>query len=142
MVQKHEGFSAVPYKCPTGHLTIGYGHVIKNGEDLTSVTLSQAEELLRNDLEIAGEAVKRHVKVPLNNDQYSALASWFFNLGEKGSTIGSTLIQNLNAEKYYLVPGQFGLWVIGYVNGKPVPLPGLIKRRSDEALLFISKLDL
>ena len=25
-LKKHEGFKGYPYSCPTGHLTIGYGH--------------------------------------------------------------------------------------------------------------------
>lgn len=141
LVKKYEGFSAIPYKCPTGYTTIGYGHRIKPGENFTSISPAEGNSLLLKDLEIAGQAVKKHVKVPINNDQYSALASWFLNLGENQSTVGSSLIRYLNDGRQHLVPGQFGVWIIGKVNGNPTALPGLIKRRRDEALLFISKLD-
>ena len=140
LVKKYEGFMPEPYRCPTGHSTIGYGHVIKKGEAFTCLTEEGAHNLLLKDLEIAGSDVRQLVNVPLNDDQYSALCSWMFNLGNTASTRNSTLLKH--AKKYHLVPGQFGLWIIGFIKGNPSALPGLIKRRADEALLFISKLEL
>lgn len=32
-IKEHEGFSEKPYKCPTGHLTIGYGFNLEAGID-------------------------------------------------------------------------------------------------------------
>lgn len=139
LVRLHEGFCPKPYLCPTGHLTIGYGHVIKPEEHFTLIQTEEAESLLRQDMEVAGKQVKALVKVPLNDDQYSALASWLFNLGNTPAVRESTLLKYLNTGHYHLVPGQFGQWVIGTVGNKPTVLPGLIKRRAQEALLFISK---
>lgn len=52
-IRRYEGFSKLPYKCPTGHLTIGYGHNLENG-----ITLEMAEFILKRDLETAERAVK------------------------------------------------------------------------------------
>lgn len=52
-IRRYEGLSYLPYKCPTGHLTIGYGHNLEHG-----ISLEAAELLLRQDLEIAEKQVK------------------------------------------------------------------------------------
>ncbi len=44
-VKHYEGFSVLPYQCPTGHWTIGYGHNLENG--LTPIV---ADFILQQDL--------------------------------------------------------------------------------------------
>lgn len=53
-IRRHEGLSYLPYKCPTGHLTIGYGHNLEHG-----ISLEAAELLLKQDIEIAAKQVKK-----------------------------------------------------------------------------------
>lgn len=52
-IRRYEGFSRLPYKCPTGHLTIGYGHNLENG-----ISKEAAEFILQEDLAHAERAVK------------------------------------------------------------------------------------
>ena len=52
-IRRYEGFSKLPYKCPTGHLTIGYGHNLENG-----ISKEAAEFILQEDLARAERAVK------------------------------------------------------------------------------------
>ncbi len=48
LIRKHEGLKLLPYKCPTGHLTIGYGHNLENG-----INIDVAEVILFEDIEQA-----------------------------------------------------------------------------------------
>ena len=133
LIKQFEGFRAVTYYDVGGKPTIGYGHLIKDGECFTKLTHEQAEQLLRQDVAEAEAAVKRHVKVKLNENQFSALVSWVFNLGE-GNFASSTLLKVLNKQQYINVPEQILRW---HRVGRQ-PIKGLIRRRAAEAMLFIS----
>ena len=54
--------------------TIGYGHLIKYGEDFSDgITEHVATELLKQDISIAETAVNNNINVPLSQNQYDAL---------------------------------------------------------------------
>ena len=44
LIKRFEGYSADRYICPAGYPTIGYGHLIRDGENLLSITKEQAED--------------------------------------------------------------------------------------------------
>lgn len=51
-IESHEGFNnGRPYRCPSGELTIGFGHIIKNNEAFpdSGITYKTAHRLLRKD---------------------------------------------------------------------------------------------
>ncbi|MCA1988006.1 MAG: lysozyme [Desulfarculus sp.] len=132
LVKEREGFFARQYICPAGKPSIGYGHVILAGEHFDEpISREQGEDLLRGDLAIAEEAVGRLVTAPLNENQFSALVSFTFNVGQ-GNLQKSTLLKMLNAGDYSGAAEQFGRWI--YADGKP--LEGLKIRREMEAALF------
>ena len=134
LIKKFEGFSPVPYKCPAGVLTIGYGHVIREGELFTSLHEHQADALLKRDLVNREQAVKLLVKVPLTQGQFDALVSFVYNLGA-GALKSSTLLKRLNEGKYEQAADNFQRWV--FVGKKR--LAGLERRRGAEWALFTSK---
>jgi lysozyme len=82
----------------------------------------------------AERAVEKLIKVELSDNQFAALCSFTFNLGSGNLKI-STLRKLLNKGNYQSVPEQLGRWVYA----AKIKLSGLVKRRSDEALLFLSK---
>jgi lysozyme len=53
LIRKNEGLQLTPYKCPTGHWSIGYGHNLEaRGEKVPeSITLEKAESFLKTDLQ-------------------------------------------------------------------------------------------
>ncbi|HEY9155591.1 MAG TPA: lysozyme [Opitutaceae bacterium] len=114
-----------------GTLTIGYGHTGADVRPGMTITEAQAEEFLRGDVGEAERAIARHVKVTLTQNQYDALVSFVYNVGE-GNFKGSTLLKKLNAGKYDDVPGEMMKWV----NSKGKKLSGLVNRRSAEAGLW------
>lgn len=140
LIQKHEGFAPMPYICPAGWLTVGYGHVItplekKAGTYNNGVTKLEATRLLKQDIIKACNSVVRLITVPLAQGQFDALVSFVFNLGG-GRLQSSTLRQKLNRGDYEGAAGEFKKWVYG--GGRK--LPGLIIRRREEADLFLQSI--
>lgn len=137
---KHEeGFSPVPYPDAQG-FSIGYGHFILPHEKdtLKRITEDQGRELLRRDTLIASNAVKRLVKVPLTQNQFDALVSFVYNVGE-GAFSKSTLLRQLNAKNYAAAANQFPIWnKMTTPAGTKVVVAALDKRRANEQLLFMS----
>lgn len=134
IIKFFEGFSPIAYLCPAGYSTIGYGHLIKQNEVFESITLAEAEELLIKDLRKAESSVKKLIYQPLNENQFSALVSFTFNLGS-GALQASTLRQMINRGEFEDLDKQFIRWVIA--GGRK--LKGLIRRREAEAELFYAR---
>lgn len=136
LIKSFEGLRLKAYLCPSGVLTIGYGHTGKvRGSAITSkttITASEAEALLKEDLQCFENAVNTLVKVPLNNNQYDALVSFAFNVGTNAFK-GSTLLKCLNQRNYSGASKEFGRWIYG---SKNIALEGLKKRRTAEEKLF------
>jgi len=133
LIKRFEGFSAKVYICPSGYPTIGFGHVVKPYEDFSAgIDEAQAEELLRQDAQIAERAVLRLINVPLTDGQFDALVSFTYNLGG-GALQRSTLRRKINREEHADVPEQFMRWV--WAGGRK--LKGLVRRREAEVKLYI-----
>lgn len=132
LIKHHEGLRLNRYNDAVGYPTIGYGHLIKDGENLHQITEAEAEALLRDDVREAENAVNRLVKVPVTQEQFDALVSFTFNLGS-GSLSESTLLRKLNAGDYAGAANEFPRWV--YADGNK--LTGLVNRRHDERGLFV-----
>lgn len=133
LIKASEGFAAVPYRCPAGYMTIGYGHVLRD-EQITHITEEEAEALLRKDIAEIEQAIHELVSVPLKQHEFDALVSLAYNIGIT-RIAGSTLLKLLNAGRRHEAAEQFGRWV--YANGKP--LAGLVARRNAERQLFLGE---
>lgn len=134
IVKHFEGLYLKAYKDPVGIWTIGYGHTGLQHKDGTVyagrvITEAKAEELLRYDMDQFERRVESLVKVPLDDNEFSALVSFDFNTGGLHK---STLLKKLNAGDRKGAQGQFGLWV----NAGGKKLAGLVRRRNAEAALF------
>lgn len=132
IIKSFEGFHPHAYVCSGGKLTIGYGHVIRQGEDLTYITEDHAVDLLHVDAAWAANAVDRLVYVPLGNFGRAALISLVFNIGS-GNFQGSTIRMRLNRGDYNGAADIFWQW--RRANG--IVLLGLVRRRSAEKSLFL-----
>ena len=134
LIKRFEGFSRTVYFCPAGYPTIGYGHVVKDDEDFSAgINEAQAEELLRQDAQIAQRAVLRLINVPLTDGQFDALVSFTFNLGG-GALQRSTLRRKVNRSEHEAVPHELMRWV--WAGGRK--LRGLVRRRKAETELYSS----
>ena len=121
------------YDYGIGIWIIGYHHTKGVFEGMT-ITQAQADQFLREDLERSESYIEGAVRVDINDDQFSALVSFCFNVGSE--TVGnSTLLRKLNAGDYQGAAEQFLVWNRA-VN---VPVLKLTRRRLAEQALFLSK---
>ena len=138
-LKDYEKFYAMPYiGLDSQNRTVGYGHVI-TPEDGTKydngITEEEATELLKRDLE---RVVYQYLNpwlednsIVLTQQQYDALVSFTFNLGQSWMN-GSGLSEALLSGDFSEVGAQMMRWV--NVNGKPSA--GLYRRRNDEVNMF------
>lgn len=132
VVCNRQPISVVPYVCPAGFWTIGYGHLCT--KDHPPIGEAQAEAYLAVDLEDALSAVARYCPVLLVGPEHrlAAIVSWTFNLGA-GRLQTSTLRRRINQWSWSDAAYELRRWV--YAGAKK--LPGLVARREDEARLFL-----
>lgn len=140
IIKAHEGLRLEAYlPTPNDVWTIGYGHT-KTARKGMKITHRGAEELLKQDLAWVERTIARRVKVPLTQNQYDALASLIFNIGA-GAFTRSTVLRRLNASDYEGAADAFMMWTKqrNRKTGKLEVLSGLVKRRSSERKLFLTK---
>lgn len=131
IIKQCEGCRLKAYLCPSLIPTIGYGHTtgVKLGDIITQ---ADAYRYLLQDIKKFEQAVSALVKVPINENQFSALVSFAFNIGV-GNLKSSTLLKKLNLRDYKGCSNEFDRWVYG---SNKKPLEGLKKRRKLERELF------
>lgn len=138
MAKRFEGFerrvksstpvTAVPYICPAGFWTIGYGHLCDPKHPPT--TEMEAEVYLARDLQTALAATLRYCPVLASEPEgrLAAIVDFTFNLGA-GRLQTSTLRRRINQRDWLRAVQELRRWVYG--GGKV--LPGLVTRREAEA---------
>ncbi len=88
-IKEHEGFAeGKAYICPGGHRTVGYGHIIRKGENFTQVTKAQADSILRADFNEALRVLDANIT--LEGSKRLSMAHFVFAKGI-GSFNKSTL---------------------------------------------------
>jgi lysozyme len=134
LIQTFEGLSLVAYLCPAGVPTIGYGHtagISKADVGVLNITSKMATDYLSDDLKMVVKALEQLVRTPLNQNQFNALVSFTFNIGNK-NLANSTLLVKLNSGRYDEVPAEMQRWNKAGQN----VLPGLVRRREAESKLW------
>lgn len=137
LIMRWETLQLKAYLCPAGIPTVGYGHTEGVVMGRRAITAHEAEVMLEYDLQVAESAVGRFAKRPSGN-QFSALVSFVFNLGETNFT-KSTLLKRHNAGQPLNAAAEFDKWVKAKdpKTGALVTLPGLVKRRAQEKALYL-----
>ena len=132
LIKESEGLEIKAYlPTPNDVWTIGYGHTSGVFRGMT-ISRLEAEEFLVKDVKWVEEAINKHVKVPLTQNQFDALGSFVYNLGETNFR-NSTLPRVLNAGNYAQAAEEFLRWD----KQKGVVLRGLTIRRRKERELFL-----
>ena len=134
LIKQFEGCRLVAYQCSAGVWTIGYGHTAGVHKGM-KITQTQAEAYLLQDVAKFEKYVNNPSYVPftdkLNQNQFDALVSFAFNLGQgnvKKLCTGRTINQLPSAMQQYCKAA-----------GKT--LPGLQRRRKAESALYNKKLE-
>ncbi len=125
--------AAVPYICPAGFWTIGYGHLCDPKHP--PITEAEAEVYLAQDLQSALAATLRYCPVLATEPEsrLAAIVDFTFNLGA-GRLQTSTLRRRINQRDWLAAGQELRRWVYG--GGKV--RPGLITRREIEATILAS----
>lgn len=130
-VKQWEGRELKAYRCSAGVWTIGYGHTegVKEGD---TISPSEADALLVEDLRKHAEALAPYVNVPVTRGQYIAVLSLAFNVGVT-AVKKSSLLRLLNSGHDEEAADEFLRWI--FAGGKESP--GLKARREREQALFL-----
>jgi lysozyme len=123
---------AVPYVCPAGYWTIGYGELCQ--PDHPPILEPDALERLVTVLlpVYVGHALRLSPRLAYEpENRLAAIADFIFNLGP-GRYAASTLRRTVQAGQWEAARGEVVKWVYG---GGRV-LPGLVARRAVEAELL------
>ena len=131
-ITRLEGFRNSAYRDVRGHWTTGVGHRIKKGErSLLRAHLSDSEvlQLFLQDLGRCEVAISDALWVPYTQNQFDAMASLCFNIGEDRFK-GSEVVRRMNLGDEAGAGRAFLRWV------KP---KALTKRRHREVALFLTK---
>ena len=130
-VKRGVEITAVPYICPAGFWTIGYGHLCDPKHP--PITEAEAEVYLARDLQTALAATLRYCPVLATEPEgrLAAIVDFTFNLGV-GRLQTSTLRRRINQREWSATERELRRWVYG---GGQV-LPGLVIRREAEAALM------
>lgn len=134
LIMEFEGCRLTAYQCSAGVWTIGYGHTAGVHKGM-KITQAQADEYLKQDVAKFEKYVNNPSYVPftdkLNQNQFDALVSFAFNLGQgnvKKLCTGRVMNQIPSAMQQYCKAA-----------GKT--LPGLQRRRKAEAALYNKKVE-
>lgn len=129
LIRRFEGCRLMPYWCPAGVLTCGWGSTGPDVYPGVAWTQEYADERMEQDaLRFAKGTL---ILCPALGDRLPAIADFSYNLGF-GNLRASTLRKKLNAGDYERAKSELRRWVRG---GGRI-LPGLVLRRETEALLL------
>lgn len=95
--RRYEGLSVFAYQCPSGHLTIGYGHNLENG-----ISPQTAQFMLQQDMQSAEYALAK--KLPywtqLNEVRQFVLVDMCFNMGLAKLTTFKKMFRAIKQQDY------------------------------------------
>jgi lysozyme len=155
LIKHYEGCKLKPYLCPANLWTIGYGAVLYpeqakipstaegmvkrkayplQAKDNRQWSQKEVDDLLKHDLTRFERGVTMYITVPLRPNEFSALVSFAFNLGNgtlQRSTVRSAL---LRGDKKAAMES-----LVKYCRAGGKILRGLQIRRLDEKALFEGK---
>lgn len=147
-VAQFEGYSSIPYKCPAGYLTIGYGKRIKASEVEKYESLSKIEmyEIFYSDLSEIQTKVRLQfpIDTPYANidDIILAITDFVYNCGFTALNSSTTALGNYfrkitTSSASYDDLYQFSSVLLRYCHVGKKPLKGLQRRRLFEFRLLM-----
>jgi len=136
LIKQFEGFpfGGRPYQDIVGVWTIGYGHTAGVGPRSARLTIDEASELLREDLDKRYAPPVAGVGVSLQPHQFDAIVSFVYNCGPGAITTETRVGRELRAQEWKAAGDALLAW--NKAGGKPVA--GLTRRRQAERALFLA----
>jgi lysozyme len=136
-IRQSEAFMAKPYDDGAGNLTIGYGHLIRAGENYRAgITEAAADALFRQDVARVVNPALDKITIELTQNQVDALGSFIFNVGTGGFL--KNVLSYLNSGDLEATTSHMLQFITGRdaKTGTRRVLRGLLTRRQFEVALF------
>lgn len=142
-VEKNDKGLHIPYKCPAGKWTLGYGEVISAQEVAryrNGITDAEALARFRKKLEGYVAGINKVIRVPITQNQFDMLVSIAYNNGIDAIQ-KSTLVRLINNRLYQQAADQFPRWchMKDPKTGLSVEVEGLKNRRKRERAIFLQR---
>lgn len=136
IIRRSEGLRLRSYYL-AGQWLIGYGHAATARQGMV-ISADHADLLLLADVRKAEEGVRRLVKTPLNENEFSALVSLAYNMGV-GAFQKTEVLRRLNKGDRQGAADAFRYLVSADIDGRRVELDALKRRREAERALFLTR---
>ena len=135
LIKSFEGLRLDAYRCSAGVLTIGWGSTGPHVKEGMTISLDEAETLLKSDLSRFERGVEAMTEgVPTTDDQFAAMVSLSFNIG-LGNFHGSTVLKRHKLGNHLGAANAFLMWT----KAKGNVLKGLMRRREAERRLYLGQ---
>ena len=133
LIEPFEGLRLTAYQDSNGIWTNGYGNTHCVSASTPPITEDEAIADLKRNLRSAENDICSVVTVPLNQNEFDALTSFDFNIGD-GHLFNSTTLRLLNAGDRQGAADAMPMWdkADGAIS------PGLLRRRQAERALFLT----
>ncbi len=135
LIKAFEGYRPVDRELVTGQRIVGYGHRLYS-EDAVMMDKSEAETVLRSDLEPFEDMINSEVHAPMSQSQFDALCSFAYNIGPKAFLKSDTL-RALNNGRPLDAANGLDIWRKSEIAGKTYVVDALMRRRTAEKALFL-----
>lgn len=136
LIKNFEGLRRRSSKLPTGGWIVGYGHT-RSAREGIEVSEREAEYLLRYDLQETERLVCDVVRAPLHQNEFDALVSLAWNIGEEAFR-HSDVLKYVNSGEMLAAAESFAAWRKARIDGHLIVLDALVRRRAAEKNLFLS----
>ena len=118
--------------CEGGRWELSYGVTFyPDGSPVNegdTCTHEEAMAMFRHALSVFEDAVRRHVKVPMNSNQFSAYVVFCYNVGE-AQFASSTVLKRINERRYDDAAEAMGAWIYATMGQHKQALRGLARRQ-------------
>ena len=118
--------------CEGGRWELSYGVTFypdgKPVQEHDTCTHDEAMAIFRHALTVFEDAVRRHVKVPVNSNQFSAYTVFCYNIGE-AQFASSTVLKRINERRYDDAAEAMGAWIYATLGQHKQAMRGLARRQ-------------
>lgn len=136
LIKSFEGFRTRSVQLTNGKWVIGYGHT-KSARANLRITADDAELILRfRDLKPIEKLISERVLCPLSQNEFDALVSFVFNIGED-AFLASDVLGQLDRGDRLAAAESMSVWRKGEVEGALIVVDVFVRRRAAEKALFL-----
>jgi lysozyme len=140
LIKDYESLALEAYRCPAGIPTISWGVTGPHVKMGMTISEAEAEQMFEEELlPREGSLTALLQGAETTPDQFAAMFSLLYNIGEQNFA-NSSVLRFHRAGDHAGAAKAFRLWVKAKVKGKLVVLKGLVRRRAEEARLYLGQL--